>query len=172
MLPTSPNQIRLVYAYNYGWIHEDGKRYLGYLYFLPGFGNRCNKTRLIVCACRTVGFGRFRRLRTENLHNFKSKKSRIDLWGVKLQHFGRTKKNESKFFDFFDLKFFHFHTNFNEKFWKFWDRKISIFLISQIFISNEFSMKILKIFENFRSQNFSNSRLWVALTFCLINIFW
>ena len=29
---------------------------------------------------------RFHRLRVKNLHNCKSKKSRIDLWGVKLQH--------------------------------------------------------------------------------------
>ena len=56
-----------------------------HLYFLSGSFIRCYKTRLIVCGCRTVGFDRFRRLRVKNLHNCKSKKSKIDLWGVKLQ---------------------------------------------------------------------------------------
>ena len=55
------------------------------LYFLPGLGIRWYKTRLIISACRTVLFGRFRRLRVENLHNFMSKKSRNGLWGAKLQ---------------------------------------------------------------------------------------
>ena len=45
-----------------------------------------NKTRLIISACRTVDSNRFQRLRVKNLHNVTSKKSRIDLWGVKLQH--------------------------------------------------------------------------------------
>ena len=33
---------------------------------------------------------RVHRLRVKNLHNFKSQKSRIDLWGVKLQHKARS----------------------------------------------------------------------------------
>ena len=55
-------------------------------YFLPRCVDRCHKTRLILCACRTVGFNRFRRLRGKNLHNFVSKKSRIDKLFAKLQH--------------------------------------------------------------------------------------
>ena len=66
-----------------GPLHEDGTRDL---YFLPGSGSRWYKTRLILCACRTVGFNRFRRLRGKNLHNFESKKSRNGLLEVKLQH--------------------------------------------------------------------------------------
>ena len=56
------------------------------LYFLPHCGHRWYKTRLILCACRTVGFNRFRRLRGKNLHNFVSKKSRIDKLFAKIQH--------------------------------------------------------------------------------------
>ena len=48
-------------------------------------GTRHHILRLIICACRTVVFGRFPRIRVKNLHTFKSKKSRINLWGVKLQ---------------------------------------------------------------------------------------
>ena len=44
-----------------------------------------NKTRLIISAWRTVHSNRFQRHRMKNRHNFKSKKSRIYLWGVKLQ---------------------------------------------------------------------------------------
>ena len=47
-------------------------------------GTRYHILRLIICACRTVWFGRFRRIR--DLHNFRSKKSTNYLWGVKLQH--------------------------------------------------------------------------------------
>ena len=56
------------------------------LYFLPRCVSRWYKTRLILCACRTVGFSRFRRLRVKILHNVMSKKSRIDKVFGKLQH--------------------------------------------------------------------------------------
>ena len=47
----------------------------------------------------------------------------------------------------FDLKIFHFHTIFNEKFSKFWDRNFRKFLFSKFFIFIQSSMKT---FENFR----------------------
>ena len=69
-----------------GLVYGYRTRYFCYLYFLPGSVVRLYILRLILSACRSVWFSRFRRLRVKNLHNFKSKKSRIDLWGVKLQH--------------------------------------------------------------------------------------
>ena len=61
-------------------------RYLVILGHSPKARLRRDKTRLIICACRTVGFNRSRRLRGKNLHNFVSKKSRIDKLFAKLQH--------------------------------------------------------------------------------------
>ena len=96
-----------------GWIHEDGKRDL---YFLPRSIIRWYKTRLIISACRTVYSSRFHRLRVKNLHNFVSKNSRIDLWGVKLQHKVRRKNQSRKFFDLKNSDFFHSKLYENENF--------------------------------------------------------
>ena len=102
-------------------------------------GNRHNILRLILCACRTVWSGRFRGLRTKNLHNFKSKKSRIDLWGVKLQHKARRKNPSRKFSSFQNFEFFH------SKMYEKWDEKS-------------------KFFEFFDLENF-RPKFWSPLTF-------
>ena len=52
----------------------------------------------------------------------------------------------SKIFDFFDLKFFHFHTIFNENFWNFLDRKFSKFFVLKFF---DFHTNFNENFQNF-----------------------
>ena len=103
----------------YGRFYGSRARYFWYLYFLPGCGDRWDKTRLILCACRTVGFDRFRRLRVKNLHNFVSKNSRFHKKWSNI-YFGRSQKLflvEIEKFRFFGLKFFHtiLNDNFHSK---------------------------------------------------------
>ena len=64
-------------------IHEARTRH-SYVKLHPG--PRYNILRLILCACRTIGCNRFRRLRGKKLHNFVSKKSRIAKLVAKIQH--------------------------------------------------------------------------------------
>ena len=96
------------------------------------------------------------RVRHENLER-SIKKIKTFYWKrKKLEHVevGIWKILRSKIFKIFDLKIFHFHTNFNENFRKFWDRKFSKFLISIFFIFDLKNFHFHTNFnENFREKN-------------------